>query len=175
MSAVGGNQGRLQGLGESCCFLFLPIPTPFQPLSHPKVTRSPSNDQFLSLPIIYKSSKPRVLFENSCKDTGKVEIVAVAEMWERGRQRKCRRGAEKLPCDSITELPDWDLQERARKLLGAGSKTEWDLNGSVLFSLFLLQCFPSELGTRFCFPTPFWSRELGQSLGPVALRSLALS
>lgn len=88
---------HLQGMGEGyrdlgeSCFLLLPVSSPFQPVVHPKVT-SPSHDQFLSHPISYTSSKPGVLFGNSCKDTGRAEITAAAGMWE--RQRQGRRGAE---------------------------------------------------------------------------------
>lgn len=110
-------QGMGEGyrdLGESCCFLLLPVPTPFQPVLHPKVT-SPGHDQFLSHPTIYKSSKPGVLFGNSYKDSGRAEILAVAGMWGRGRQR-----GEEL--SSSTELPGWDLQGKTSRSLRLGAK-----------------------------------------------------
>lgn len=169
-------------LGESCCFLFPPVPTPLQPVLHPKVTcsiqehiTSSCHNQFLLHPIIFKQSKSRVLFENSCKDSGTAEIVAVAEMWERGRQRKCRRGAEELPCDSITELPVWDLQERASKLLRLGAKPKGIDSLPLLvlsFPLFVyFNVFLLNLAHNSVFPHPSEAQSLVRTqAGPVALR-----
>lgn len=164
-----GIRGGYRVLGESCCFLFLPVPTPFQPLFHPKVTRSPSNDQFLSHPVIYKSSKPRVLFDNSYKGTGRLEIVAVGEMWERGRQRKCRRGAEELPCDSITELPKWDLQERGSNFPRLGAKPNGIESLSLMVLSFFLfsyfNVFPLNLAHNSVFPHPSGAQSLVRTQG----------